>query len=158
MSLSCCYVKFCYFFWESMHQAGWQKFCEGTKGLRRKVWTWTKILSPNMRYFVAILRFVTIYTLFGNLWTKMTFFGLKTVFLGQKVHYYMVYIAYFTELNLQICDYSQKRRICRENCKYALGKNFHGHFCSPRNERLPSSATLAKGTAASRVEWFLHKS
>ena len=27
----------------------------------------------------------------------------------QEVHYYMVYIAYFTELNLQNCDYVQKR-------------------------------------------------
>ena len=35
-------------------------------------------------------------------------FGSKTVFLGQEVHFYMVYIAYFTELNLQICDYAQK--------------------------------------------------
>ena len=41
----------------------------------------------------------------------------------------MVYIAYFTELNLQICDYAQKRHICRENCKYAFDENFHGHFC-----------------------------
>ena len=40
--------------------------------------------------------------------------------LGQEVHYY---IAYFTELILQICVYAQKRRIYRENCKYALDKN-----------------------------------
>ena len=33
------------------------------------------------------------------------------VFLGQEVHYYMVYIANFTELILQISDYAQKRRI-----------------------------------------------
>ena len=33
-------------------------------GAWRKVWTRTKILSPNIRYFVAILRFVTIYPLF----------------------------------------------------------------------------------------------
>ena len=65
-----------------------------------------------------------------DLWAKKCHFGSKTVFLGQEVHYYMVYIAYFTELNLQICDYAQKQRICRENCKYALDKNFHGHFCS----------------------------
>ena len=39
--------------------AGWQKLCEGTKGLGRKVWTWTKILS---------------------------FLGSKTLFLGQEVH------------------------------------------------------------------------
>ena len=54
------------------------------------------------------------------------------MFLGQGVHYYMVYIAYFTELNLQICEYAQKRRICRRNCKYAIDENFHGHFCPRR--------------------------
>ena len=26
-------------------------------------------------------------------------------------------------------DYTQKWRICRENSKYALDENFHGHFC-----------------------------
>ena len=44
----------------------------------------------------------------------------------------MVYIAYFTESILQICDYAQKRRIWRENCKYALDENFHCHFCARR--------------------------
>ena len=43
---------------------GWQKLCEGTKGLRRKVWTQTKILSPNICYFVAI------YALFGRFWAN----------------------------------------------------------------------------------------
>ena len=52
--------------------------------------------------------------------------------LGQEVHYFMVYIAYFTELNLQISNYMQERRICCENCKYALDENFHGHFCPQR--------------------------
>ena len=33
--------------------AGWQKLCGGTGDPRRKVWTRTKILSPNIRYFVA---------------------------------------------------------------------------------------------------------
>ena len=37
--------------------------------------------------------------------------------------------TYITELNLQICYYAQKRRICRENCKYVLDENLHGHFC-----------------------------
>ena len=32
---------------------GWQKLGGGTGGPRRKVWTQAKILSPNMRYFVA---------------------------------------------------------------------------------------------------------
>ena len=31
-------------------------------------------------------------------------FGSKTVFLMHEVHYYMVYIAYYTELSLQICN------------------------------------------------------
>ena len=67
--------------------AWWQTLCEGTKGLRRKVWTRTKILSPNIRYFVTILRFVAICALFGSLRSKEVFFGSKTEFLG---HYYMV--------------------------------------------------------------------
>ena len=56
-------------------------------------------------------------------------FGSKTVFLGQKVAYYMANIALYTELNLQICSYTQKRRICRENSKYVPDEIFCGHFC-----------------------------
>ena len=55
---------------------------------------------------------------------KKYLLGSKTAFLGQDVYYYMVYIACFTELNLQICYYAQKRRICRKNRKYALDENF----------------------------------
>ena len=40
------------------------------------------------------------------------------------VHYYMVYITYYTELNLQIRNYAQKRRICRENSKYTPDEFF----------------------------------
>ena len=40
--------------------SGWQKLRERASGARRKVLTQTKILSPNTRYFVAILRFVAI--------------------------------------------------------------------------------------------------
>ena len=59
-------------------------------GLRRKVWTQTKISCPNIRYIVAILRFVAVDTLFVRLWAKKCSF--ETVFLGQEVHYQMVYI------------------------------------------------------------------
>ena len=45
----------------------------------------------------------------------------------------MVYIAYFTELSLQICYYAQKRRICRENSKYAPDGNIYGRF-RPRRQ------------------------
>ena len=66
--------------------------------------------KPEHTLFCRELRFVAIYTLFGDLWAKKVPFGSKTVFLGQEVHYFMVYIAYFTELGLQMCDYAQKRR------------------------------------------------
>ena len=37
----------------------------------------TEILSPNIRYFVAILRFVVIYALFGNFLAKKVPFWVK---------------------------------------------------------------------------------
>ena len=49
--------------------AEWQKLRENAKGLRRKVWTGTNFLKPNIRYFVPILRLVAIYSFykaFGN--------------------------------------------------------------------------------------------
>ena len=64
-------------------QAGWQKLCKGMKGIRRK--GWTKISSTNIPYFVAILRFVAIYALFGRFRANKCFFGTTTVFLGQEV-------------------------------------------------------------------------
>ena len=60
-------------------------------------------------------------------------FGSKTVFLWQKVHYNMVYIAYYTELNWQICNSAQRRGICYKNSKNAPDENFCGHF-SPRRK------------------------
>ena len=108
------------------------------KGLRRKVWTRTKNLSPNIRYFVALLRFVAIYVLFRT--RKKCFFWSKKVLLGQEVHYYMEYIAYYADKNLQICNLSWKR-------KNAQDKILYGHFALA--ERLPTSATLQKTTHAS---------
>ena len=58
--------------------------------------------KPEYTLFCRKLRFVAIYTLFGDLWAKKVPFGVKTVLLGQEVHIYMVYIAYFTELNSKI--------------------------------------------------------
>ena len=56
-----------------------------------------KKFEPKLTLFCRKLRFVAIYALFGDLWAKKCLFGSKTMFLGQEVHYYMVYIAYFTE-------------------------------------------------------------
>ena len=49
-----------------VHQGG-RSFANS---VRRKVWTQAKILSPNICYFPAILRFVAIYTLFERFWAK----------------------------------------------------------------------------------------
>ena len=65
----------------------WQKLCGGIGGLRRKVWTQTKILSPNTRHFVAnkyLSRFTHFFEIFGQ---KKCLLGSKTVFLRQEVHY-----------------------------------------------------------------------
>ena len=107
---------------------GWQKLC-----LRQKVWTRTDILSPNIRYFVAILGFVAIYAFLGK---KVLFRVKKSV--SCTVTWYMLHIIYIS--NLQICNYALKRHICHENCKYAPDKNFCCHFCPHR--KAANSATL----------------
>ena len=76
----------------SPRDEGWQKLRKGTKVLRRKDWTPTKI--PNIHYLVAISRFVAIYA----------------HVIGQELPYFMmVYIAFYTKLNLQLFNYAQKR-------------------------------------------------
>ena len=62
------------------------------------------------------------------------------MFLGQEMHYYIVFIAFYNELNWQICNYTQKRCICRENSNYAFDENFMAIFALA--ERLPTPATL----------------
>ena len=83
-----------------------------------------------MSQYKDLLQFIHFLEIFGQ---KSVFFPSKTVFFEQEVHYYMIFIVFQTELNLQICNYAQKRRICRKNCKYALDKKVHGHFCPRRN-------------------------
>ena len=74
-------------------------------------------------------------------------FGQKKCSFGSKT----VRIAYYTELNVQFCNYAQKRRICRQNSKYASVKNFCGHFCRRReaaNYCHPGSNKQKKQTKA----------
>merc|ERR1711973_516244 len=52
----------------------------------------------------------------------------------------MVYIAYFTELNLQICDYAQNDAFVAKIVNTRLTNIFMAIFAP--DERLPSSATL----------------
>ena len=64
---------------------------------------------------------------------KLVFFTASlSKFRGGPVKTHPVYIAYHSELNLQICIYEQKRRIYRENSKYLLDENSYGHFCPRR--------------------------
>ena len=84
--------------------------CAGARGAPPKSSDLDENFKPKHTLFFRELRFVAIYALFGDLWAKKVPFWVKTVLLRQEVHYYMVYIAYFTELNLQICDYAQRRR------------------------------------------------
>ena len=51
--------------------------------------------KPEHTPFCRELRFVAIYPLFGDLWAKKVPVWVKTVFLGQDVHYCTLYIAYY---------------------------------------------------------------
>ena len=59
--------------------------------------------KPEHMLFCRELRFVAIYALFGDLWAKNSIFG-------QEVHYYMIYIAYFTELNVRFANLRLRAR------------------------------------------------
>ena len=61
------------------------------------------ILQVWVRYFIAKSRLVGIHALFERLWAKQVLFRVKNN-VRQEVQYHMVYIAYCTELNLQICN------------------------------------------------------
>ena len=57
--------------------------------------------KPEHTLFCRKLRFVPFTHFLEIFGQKKCLFGSKLVFLEQEVHYYLVYIAYFTELNLQ---------------------------------------------------------
>ena len=66
-------------------------------GLRRKF---------QARTYAILSRFTHFLEDFGHI--KSALLGKKKVFLGQEVHYNMVYSVYFTELDWKICNYAQK--------------------------------------------------
>ena len=73
------------------------------------------------------------------------YLGKKSAFLGQngqEMHYYMVGIANYTELNLQICNYAQNDGFVGGKSKYAFDEIYMAIFTLA--ERLPTSATLTK--------------
>ena len=79
--------------------AGWQKLWH--EGPSSKSLDSDENFKPKHTLFCRELKFTHFLEIFGQ---RKCLFGSKTVFLGQEVHYYMVYIAYFSELILQICD------------------------------------------------------
>ena len=55
-------------------------------------------LRPNLRHFVAILKFVAIFALFLRLWAWKCFLGQIQCFFGQEEYYYMVYLHIMTTI------------------------------------------------------------
>ena len=81
-----------YLFIGDSHQGG--RSCTGARVAPAEKFGLGQNFKPKHMLFCRELRFIAIYAPFGDLWAN-----------------YMVYIAYFTELILQIWDYTQKRRI-----------------------------------------------
>ena len=79
-------------------------------------------------------------TFWRSLGKKKCLFGSKTVFLGQEVLYYMVYIAYFTELILQVAITRKNDTFGAKIVNTRWTKIVMASFAP--HERLPSSATL----------------
>ena len=86
----------------AVHDGLGGRSCEGARGAPAEKFGLGQKFKPEHTLFCRKLRLVGIYALFGDLWAKKVPFWVKTVFLGQEVHYYMEYIAYFTELNSKI--------------------------------------------------------
>ena len=101
--------------------------------------------KPQHTHFVPISRFVAIYALFGNLWTKKVFLWVKKSVSWARSALLHGLSSYYTELNFQICNYAQKRRICRENSKYVLDEICCGQ-----------TATLGSVKTCSIAHFFLY--
>ena len=94
--------------------------------------------DKNFKPIYAILSQIKICRNLRTFWRslgKKSLFGSKTVFLGQEVHYYRVYIAYFKN-DAFVAKIVNKR----------LTNIFMVIFAT--DKRLPSSATLVR-----RMEW-----
>ena len=72
--------------WRLACGQGDRSCAKARKAFAEKFGLGRNFLALNMHYFVAILRFVAIYALFGRLLPQKCFFGTTTVILGQEVH------------------------------------------------------------------------
>ena len=76
-----------------MNVPGWQKLCEGTKGLRRKVWTWMNILRPSIRYFVPISDLSWFRCFLEDLGAKKVFWDNSSISWASCVLWYILHIT-----------------------------------------------------------------
>ena len=76
------------------------EFALRCKGPYRKSLDSDKNFKPYYTFFVTILRFVAIYALFWLFWAEKIFLGQQQCFFVHEVHYCMIYLALYTELNL----------------------------------------------------------
>ena len=94
--------------------------------------------EPKICYFVATLRFVAIYALFGNLWTKKCSFGSKnSVSWARRALLHGIYcIFHWVKIAITRKNDAFEAKIVNMR----LTKIFIAIFAP--DERLPSSATL----------------
>ena len=77
-------------------------------------------------------------------------FWVKTVLLGQEVHYYMVYIAYFTELNSKIENTRKNDAFVAKIVNTRLTKGFMAILPPPKScQVLPPCPKETSSTAFS---------
>ena len=117
----------------------------GTRGLCQKVWTQTKILSPNIRYFFCNIKICRdLRTFWKSSGKKSAFLGQRQCFLGKKctITLYILHI---------ILSWVCKFGITRKNDTFVakivntcLTKIFTDIFAF--DEKLPNSATLLCST------------
>ena len=81
------------------------------------------------------------------------FWGVKQCFLGKKCTITW-YIWYYIESTLQICNYAQKRRICRENSNYVPDENCVAKFAFAESCQLlsPCSCLMSKTESDSELK------
>ena len=70
-----------------------------------------KIFEPQTTLFCRDIKICCDLRTFWKSLDKKVLLWVKNSIFWQEVHYYMVYIAHYTELNLQIFNYAQKQRI-----------------------------------------------
>ena len=109
-----------------------------------------KVSSTIIHYFVAILRFVAIYALFGRLWSKkFSFFGQKQCFLSMKG----TITWYILQIICQICKFATTRK--NDAFVAKIANKLLMNICMAifaLAERLSSSATLVKSKVSHNTQ------